>query len=238
MIQKPVQNNDVRKQTELAANPKSFEILEETRGNLDQSALVAEDEEKKVQQLEKFNVLGLQEVCDNFRKEGVPAFWIDRFKMQNAYSLEAKGWKVQVNWKESSITGAGVGVFVGEDVEKGQLIREAITGKNLIRLRNKSDLPKNPSSVTKNYFTNYCSQVDDFTYIYLPGNCKNHSTDPNTILKVADEETLHLVACKDMKAGMELTGDYYACGEPPKYLTDFAAIHKIDLLFSGYNSFM
>jgi len=239
LIQKPVPKDDIKNQATIAS--KGVEIqndLEDTKTNQDQRSLIAEDEDKKVQQDERAIKPVLQDVSDNFLTEGIPAFWSDRQQMQNAYSLEAKGWKVQVNWGESSISGAGVGAFVGEDVEKGQLIRVAETGKNLVRFRDQSDLPKNMSMVTKNYISNYCGQVDDFAMIFLPGNCFNHDIDPNIDMIAADEETIHLLAAKDMKAGTELTQNYYTFGKPPKYLEDLAKDQQMDLVFSGYNSFL
>jgi len=203
-----------------------------------QPTLAAEDEEKKVEQPRKTNRLALREVTNNFQKEGIPDFWIDRIQMQNAYSLKEKGWKVQVKWQDSSIEGAGTGCFVQEDVKKGQLVRAATTGKNLIRFRDKSELPKNMSSVTKNYISNYCAQVDDFVMIFLPGNCFNHSSDPNIDMLIADEKTLHMVACKDMKAGEEIFQDYYTFGEPPEYLKELAKNEKMELVFTGYNAYL
>lgn len=242
LIQKPVPKDDIKNQSVLGtAAPKGVKIqnsLEDTKNNQDQPGLMAEDEVKNVQQQERATKLVLQDVSDNFLKEGIPAFWLDRIQMQNAYSLEAKGWKVKVNWGESSISGAGVGAFVGEDVEKGQLMRIAKTGKNLIRFRDQSKLPKNMSLVTKNYISNYVGQVDDFVMIFLPGNCFNHSIDPNIDMIPADEETIHLIACKDMKAGTELTQNYYTFGKPPKYLQDLAKDEQMELTFPGYNSFL
>jgi len=194
-----------------------------------------EDKEKMVEQRDS---MILREIKNNFHEEGIPEFWMDRYKMQNAYSREAKGWKVQVKWEVSPIIGAGVGVFVAEDVKEGQVLRLANTGRNLIRFRKKSDLPQNMSSVTKNYISNYCGQVDDFTMLFLPGNCMNHAAEPNTIMVAADEETIHCVACQDIKAGTELTQDYNSFGEPPEYLKELSKNESMELVFSGYNEFL
>jgi len=204
-----------------------------------ENVFVPRDEVKNVQRSEEGSKLALQDVIANFVKEGIPAFWADRYKMQNAYSLKAKGWKVQVRWGESPIAGAGVGVFAAEDAEKGQLLRLAKNGKNLIRFRERSDLPEKMSPVTKDYITNYCAQIDDrFIMIFLPGCCYNHSDDPNIEMVVADEETIHLVAVKNIAAGTELLGDYQSFGEPPKYLKELARNESMDLIFPGYNSFL
>jgi len=202
------------------------------------AVLVAEEVEKKVQQPEGSELV-LQGIINNFVKEGIPAFWADRYNMQKAYSLKAKGWKVQVRWGQSPICGAGVGVFADEDVKKGQLIRLATHGKNLIRFRKQSDLPKKMSPGTKDYISNYCAQIDDrFVMIFIPGCCYNHSIDPNVKMIVADEETIHVLAVKNIEAGTELLGDYNSFGEPPKYLKEFAKNERMDLVFPGYNSFL
>jgi len=206
--------------------------------NQETSAPVVCDTEDKEKMVEQRDSMILRKLKSNFPKEGIPEFWMDRYKMQNAYSLEAKGWKVQVKWEVSPIIGAGVGVFVTEDVKEGQVLRLANTGRNLIRFRKKSDLPKNMSSVTKNYISNFCGQVDDFTMLFLPGNCMNHAIEPNTIMVAADEETIHIVACHDIKAGTELTQDYLSFGEPPEYLKELAKNESMELVFSGYNGFL
>jgi len=209
--------------------------LVENKTNRSQTVLAAKDKEDQSEDTDK---LALHEIWNNFLTEGIPGFWIDRYKMQNSYSLKAKGWKVHMEWRESSIRGAGVGAFVKEDVEKGQLVRLAKAGNNLIRFREKSDLPKNPTPVTVNYVSNYCGQVDDFTMIFLPGNCFNHSVDANVIMVPVDEETIHIVASHNIKAGTELTQDYYSFGTPPKYLEEFATKYNIGLVFSGYNEYL
>jgi len=217
---------------------KKSDTNETTDGSKHQKALVEENKanSKPTAEGEVDNQLSLVEITNNFLTEGIPDFWADGIQMQNAYSLEAKGWKVQIAWRESTITGAGTGCFVEEDVNKGQLLRVAQTGKNLIRLREESDLPKNMSSITKNYFSNSCAQIDDFVFILVPGNGFNHSSDPNVEAIVADEETLHVLAVKDMKAETELSWNHDTFGEPPQYLKEFAKNEEIELVFSGKNA--
>ena len=44
-------------------------------------------------------------LIQEIRKNGIPAFWLDTKKMQEAYSLEIKGWTKKVEWKRSTIPG-------------------------------------------------------------------------------------------------------------------------------------
>jgi len=128
----PVPSDDQNKTALAVAVSKGVENRsgkEDMKSNQD----FVEDWDQKVQEPAKGSKLVLQDVIDNFVKEGIPDFWVNRFEMQNAYTLKEKGWKVQVRWGQSPIIGAGVGVFVTEDVQNGQLIRRARNGKNLIR---------------------------------------------------------------------------------------------------------
>jgi len=233
----PVPNDDQNK-TELAvAVSKGVENRsgkEDMKSNQD----FVEDWDQKVQEPAKDSKLVLQDVIDNFVKVGIPDFWVNRFEMQNAYTVKEKGWKVQVRWGQSPIIEAGVGVFVTEDVQKGQLIRRARNGKNLIQFWERAGLPKEMSPSTKVYISNYCCQVEDnFVCIFIPGCCYNHSSDPNVEMIIPDEETIH-VAAKNITAGTEILGDYYSFGEPLKYLKELAKNEKMELVFPGYNLFL
>ena len=44
-------------------------------------------------------------LIQEIRKNGIPDFWLDTKKMQEAYSLEIKGWTKKVEWKQSTIPG-------------------------------------------------------------------------------------------------------------------------------------
>ena len=39
----------------------------------------------------------------NIENHGIPSFWSNTAQMQEAYSLEVKGWMKYVHWKESTI---------------------------------------------------------------------------------------------------------------------------------------
>jgi len=202
----PVPSDDQNKTALAVAVSKGVENRsgkEDMKSNQD----FVEDWDQKVQEPAKGSKLVLQDVIDNFVKEGIPDFWVNRFEMQNAYTLKEKGWKVQVRWGQSPIIGAGVGVFVTEDVQKGQLIRRARNGKNLIRFWERAGLPKEMSPATKDYISNYCCQIEDnFVCIFIPGCCYNHSTDPNVEMIVPDEETIHVVTAQKHHSWHRNTG--------------------------------
>merc|ERR1719290_127468 len=53
----------------------------ENKTNRNQTVLAAKDEEDQSEDTDK---LVLNEIWNNFLTEGIPGFWIDRYKMQNA----------------------------------------------------------------------------------------------------------------------------------------------------------
>ena len=92
------------------------------------------------------------------KNNGIPDFWSNPAKMQEAYSLEEKLWKKKVHWKDSNIPGAGLGVFALEVISKGSTIRILKNGVNLLILNCPADVPPLTHS-TKSYLTNYLAQV-------------------------------------------------------------------------------
>ena len=75
------------------------------------------------------------------QKNGIPSFWLNTVKMQEAYSLETKGWTKKVEWKQSKIPGAGLGIFAGEFIPSGTSYRILKANQNLIILNGPKDIP-------------------------------------------------------------------------------------------------
>ena len=61
--------------------------------------------------------------------------------MRAEHTLIEKGWIKKMEWKKSSITGAGFGVFAGEFITKGSCIRVMKHNQNLIVLKGPEDVP-------------------------------------------------------------------------------------------------
>jgi len=194
--------------------------------------------ENKTEHPEEGSKMALAAICENWKRDGIPDFWKDRKKMQSAYSIQAKGWKVKMKWGNSCIPGGGIAAFIGEDVKDGQVIRATKDGENMIRLWDESWIPKNATAITKDYIANYCGQIKDFTVLFLPGNGFNHSNESNVVWQALDEKTVQIVATCDIEAGTELTQNYLTFGKPPEFLTKFAKDNNTCLVFEGYNSFL
>eukprot|EP00566_Odontella_aurita_P001106 CAMPEP_0113525292 /NCGR_PEP_ID=MMETSP0015_2-20120614/74_1 /TAXON_ID=2838 /ORGANISM="Odontella" /LENGTH=237 /DNA_ID=CAMNT_0000423429 /DNA_START=292 /DNA_END=1005 /DNA_ORIENTATION=+ /assembly_acc=CAM_ASM_000160 len=56
--------------------------------------------------------------------------WNDRIGLQRTWSNNEKGWKVQVEWRQ---TPYGAGVFALQDIAAGTLMRQGVNGINLIQ---------------------------------------------------------------------------------------------------------
>jgi len=195
--------------------------------------------ENKTEHPEEGCKIALSAICNNWKRDGIPDFWKDRTKMQSAYSIQAKGWKVKMKWGNSCIDGGGIAAFIDEDVKDGQVIRKTKHGENMIRLLDESWIPKNATWITRDYISNYCGQISDsFTVLFLPGNGFNHSNESNVVWQALDEKTVQIVATCNIEAGTELTQNYYTFGKPPEFLTEFAKVNDLGLVFEGYNSFL
>lgn len=63
--------------------------------------------------------------------------WSDRISLQSALSLKDKGWNVAVQWKE---TAHGVGVFAGDSIAAGAVLRVGKNGRNLLQFKCRDDI--------------------------------------------------------------------------------------------------
>ena len=63
--------------------------------------------------------------------------WNDRIGLQDRFTLEEKGWKVQVDWRS---TPYGAGLFSTQDIEAGKILRRGILGVNLKEFTSIADI--------------------------------------------------------------------------------------------------
>ena len=63
--------------------------------------------------------------------------WNDRIGLQNLWTNDVKGWKVNVEWKQ---TPYGAGLFAKEDISDGTTLRVGLNGRNLLQFRNLDDI--------------------------------------------------------------------------------------------------
>lgn len=63
--------------------------------------------------------------------------WDDRIGMQSAWTNMEKGWKVEVDWRETPF---GAGLFAAQDIPSGTLLREGNNGINLIQFHSIEDI--------------------------------------------------------------------------------------------------
>ena len=172
------------------------------------------------------------------KKNGIPSFWVNTADMQEAYSLEVKGWTKKVHWKESTVSGAGLGVFASELIPKGTSYRILKDEQNLIVFKGPEDIPP-LTEATKSVIGNYILQIDGLCFIMVPGSTVNHnSKGANTKVEKISNIEVHGVATIDIGVGEELFCDYVEFGEPPKWLADFSKHYNIPMPFKGYNDFL
>jgi hypothetical protein len=67
---------------------------------------------------------------DDYHKSKID-IWDDRIGLQHRWTLPQKGWRVDVEWKPTPYTGAGL--FAAQDISRHQILRRGILGRNLIQ---------------------------------------------------------------------------------------------------------
>ena len=103
------------------------------------------------------------------KKNGIPSFWSNTGDMQAAYTMQVKGWTRSVTWRDSTVEGAGLGVFASEFIPAGTVYRVLREGENLLVLRGPEDLPHLAEDTTA-VFCDYVMQISGLCCIMLPGN--------------------------------------------------------------------
>lgn len=120
---------------------------------------------------------------------------------------------VETEVKQSEI--AGLGVFTKVDIKKGQLIWE--DNKIIDVIIHKEEFAGLPS-IAKRFILNhtYKETHNGNSYFILPSDndkYTNHSTDPNETCN----GPYQVVAARDIKAGEELTINYFEFDEDAEY---------------------
>ena len=96
------------------------------------------------------------------KKTGIPSFWSNTVAMQAAYTLQEKGWTRSVTWGNSTVEGAGLGVFAAEFIPAGTVYRVLREGENLLVLRGPEDVPHlagDAASVFSDYMFNISGDI-------------------------------------------------------------------------------
>ena len=96
------------------------------------------------------------------KKTGIPSFWSNTGAMQAAYTLQEKGWTRSVTWRNSTVEGAGLGVFAAEFIPAGTVYRVLREGENLLVLRGPEDVPHlagDAASVFSDYMFSICGDI-------------------------------------------------------------------------------
>ena len=178
-------------------------------------------------------------LCKEILETGIPPSWTSGLKMQSLYTLEEKGYKKKVTWKQSSISEDMIGIFADEPIYKGEVWRHYYHMENIIVFKDTSDLPPlTPSTVE--YLEKYVFQAHNVCAVLIPGDSINHSADPNTMSVLISDTEMLGVAIRDIAEGEELVIDYNDFGKPPSWFVDFLQEHnEINVLnFKGYNDFV
>jgi hypothetical protein len=174
--------------------------------------------------------------------------WNDRVGLQHLWDNQAKGWQVNVEWKQTLY---GVGLFAKQDIAKDTVLRIGRVGKNLVEFQSADAMlyfcqgNKDRVSYVADYFFGFDpkgdANIEDMWYgIWIPGNGLNHSPEPNTVYKAGGivTEGIDLVALADIKYGDELVDDYRRHGQPPAWARKFSEEFRVSLNFSGCNDFV
>ena len=184
--------------------------------------------------------MSMEEYINDIMLHGIPESWRDTLTMQSMYSLEEKGWKKKVKWKESTVINGSIGAFANEDIKEGEVTRKYKDRVNMIVIRNPEDFPP-LTNITREFLPNYLFQVGGIVAIAIPGTSTNHSKERQNvrIVKISDDE-LHDIAIKDIKEDEEIFGNYEDFGTPPNWVLTFAKNHDMlkDMTFKGYNDYV
>lgn len=183
--------------------------------------------------------------------------WDDRQCLQNKWTLEEKGWQVEVSWK---MTDFGVGIFSNQEIPADTVLRRGILQQNLMQFKTVDDVEYfcDNSPARWRYLADYLwglyydtdekgyakdPNSEMFVGMWIPGNALNHSRSPNTVYRFQDFTTmpsgaLNLVALRDISSGDELYDDYRRHGKAPLWLKKMARERSLQLNFADCNNFV
>jgi len=182
----------------------------------------------------------MEKCISEIMEHGIPKSWCDTLTMQSLYSLEEKGFKKKVVWKQSTVVNGSIGLFADEFIQKGEIYRINTDKKNMIVLNSEKDVPPLTDS-TIEYLSNYLFQVEGLCALAIPGSSVNHSLEKNnhTAIRTPDNELVS-IATKNIPKGGEILSNYEDWGIPPSWLIDFAKKHDIleNMGFKDYNDYV
>jgi hypothetical protein len=196
-----------------------------------------------------------------------PFDWNDRIGLQSKFSLQEKGWHVQVEWRQ---TPYGAGLFALENIQKETRLRRGILNVNLKEFTSIYDIDDfchsgnatTPQDIearrqyVKDYLWGFSKFADQDGYpldakadlleddrrrrfygMWIPGNGLNHHTQPNTVYRMTNHG-IDLVALRDIAKDEELYDDYRRHGQAPPWLKEFAKRYHVTLNFADCNDFV
>ena len=155
--------------------------------------------------------------------------WENTLEMQQAITLEDAGWKVKVYWgNQTSENGddIGIGLFAGQDISAGTVIRTCTIGKNLIMFDANTNLPDLTNLKTAKYLQNYAFNLEcntktdantDALFLMVPGCSINHSQNGSNVEGYCSEDAIHDFVTRDVKKREPLFCDYRLFGNAPKW---------------------
>ena len=188
-------------------------------------------------------------------------WWDSYTELQHSMTLHEKGWRVKVYWADDFEDGQyiGLGVFAGENIPKGTVMRVAEIGVNIVLFNRTTNLPplhkvekskmadtdvdgKKTADHLKNYGFKCPCHVGgggDDMMVFLPGNAVNHRIGGNTGLLCRKNGT-DVIALRDITEGEPLRSDYNTFGRAPRWYTEVLkeSLGTDECTFAGLNEYV
>ncbi len=194
--------------------------------------------------------------------------WSDRIGLQDRYTLQEKGWHVEVDWRPTLY---GAGLFSKQFIAKGTILRTGVLGLNLKEFTSIADIDafceqqqvEAPETAVarriyvKDYLWGFSKFANDEGY---PLDSKADAMDsssgnrrfygmwiPGNGLNHSSRpntvyrlspDGINLVALTDIAIDDELFDDYRRHGSAPEWLKEFAQLHQVTLNFADCNDFV
>ena len=189
------------------------------------------------------------ELYDYIKKNGPPDSWQNTETLQACYTLEEKGWKVKVAFKQCQY---GLGVFADQDITKGTVLRTMESGKTLI-IFYENDVNNFSDNAIK-YISHFAHSVIDETdpnlnnhifknsvQLCIPGVNMNHSVDNNCRwgYDESGKGISCIIATSDIKCGDELLNDYneFGGGQAPAWYAKLIREKGLNGVFKDLSNF-
>jgi hypothetical protein len=197
--------------------------------------------------------------------------WDDRIGLQSAWSNEEKGWKVSVEWRQTpygaglfTLQDVPAGTLLRQGLNGINLIQFHST-REIEAFCNRGSTGSTEYDSKLNYVKDYLwgfnPNADECGYdilneknelspehktarffgMWVPGNGLNHSPNPNTVYRPAQngfDVGINLVALRSIESGSELFDDYRRHGIAPLWLLKFADKYGVTLNFAECNDFV